>query len=315
MKQAKFFLVQHPFSATEAESFLCRVVTSKTAPLESFVPFSLPGEPSRNTNDIIPAILPKPEEYTIQNGVLTSSRELQLSLQFSTVISGNLSLGGGRIRRLETGSMKKYTISNPEEYFRELMNDENYSQGVQKLLQKAWPSHCYLVTGFLTVKGTEWTIEETSSLSQSANARIPVADAAQLAAPSHLGDVNIGLSGSTGSQRSYQLSTTEEQIFAVSYSIARLSYRVGPSFLSIIRTPEIGRPKRAKAHHLAMGVDEEVGLDCASDSDGSLDTSPRDLMQSAENSEVVIEEEKKEGALSFFETAGERFCIENAFDS
>ena len=313
MKQAKFFLLQDPISATEAESFLCRLVTSKTAPLDRFVPFSLPGAPSRNTNEIVTAIPPKPEEYTISNGVLTSSRELQLSLQFSTVIGGNLSLGGGRTRKLDTGTMKRYTISNPEVYFRELMNDESYAGGARKLLQKAWPSHCYLVTGFLTVKGSEWMIEETSSLSQGANATIPVA---KTVAPGHLGDVSVGLSGSSGSQRSYQLSTTGEQIFAASYSTARLSYKVGPSFLSITRTPEIGRPKRAKAHHLAMGADDdEEEIDCASDSDGSLDTSPRnDWIQSGETSEVVIEEEETEGGLCFLEPAGERLYIGNEYD-
>lgn len=315
MKRAKFFLLQDPISATEVESFLCRVVTSKTAPLESFAPFSLPGAPGRNTNDIIPAILPKPEEYTIKNGVLTTTRELQLSFQFSTAIGGNLSLGGGPIRKLDTGSLKRYTISNPEEYFRELLLDESYSRGVKKLLHKAWPSHCYLVTGFLTVKGCEWTIKDNSSLSHGGNARIPGAEAA-LGATGHLGDVRVGFSGSTGAQRSYQLNTTDEQIFAVSYSTARLVYKAGPSFLSITRTPEIGRPKRAKAHHLAMGADDEEELNCASDSDGSLGTSPPDdWMQSGGNSEVVIEEERQEGGLCFFEIAGEQFYLENAFGS
>ncbi len=49
----------------------------------------------------------------------------------------------------------------------------------------------------------------------------------------------------------------EDKIFAVSYSIVKLSYGFNRSPLSVTKTLVICRPKRAKAHHLAFGNDND----------------------------------------------------------
>ena len=70
-------------------------------------------------------------------------------------------------------------------------------------------------------------------------------------------DIDGGLDGSGSSQQSDERATAEEEIFAVSYSVARLLYKPSASKTLFTSNPSIGPPKPANAYHLALGNDEE----------------------------------------------------------
>jgi hypothetical protein len=70
-------------------------------------------------------------------------------------------------------------------------------------------------------------------------------------------DIGGGLCGSGSSQQSEERAVAEEEIFAVLYSVARLSYKPSASKTLFTSNPAIGPPKRAKAYHHALGHDEE----------------------------------------------------------
>lgn len=80
-------------------------------------------------------------------------------------------------------------------------------------------------------------------------------------------DMEINPQASTSAECRRELHVAGEEIFAASYSIVKL----GPKFTSsaglVTSVPTIGRPKRAKAHHLAFGSnhDEEEEVEYESD--------------------------------------------------
>ncbi len=260
MAQSSFFILDQPISATEIKSFMCRVVVSTTSPLTQFAPFSLPGAPSHNTNDIIPSILPEPSSSTSIKAFRKATRERGVSVKLANLVSFDVTRNDEQSRTLESESVKRYVLPNPEHYFEELMKNENYSRDVRALLEKIRPRHAYLVTGFLTATKSAWKIDGSQNRKTALKATVPVSTVLPAAAA---GAVNTGggLGGSRSSQQSDERSVVEEEIFAVRYSAARLSYKPCASKTLFTSNPTIGPPKRAKAYHLAFGLDEEEDED------------------------------------------------------
>jgi hypothetical protein len=154
--------------------------------------------------------------------------------------------------------VKRYVLPNPEHYFEELMKNEHYSRDVRALLEKVWPHHAYLVTGFLTTTKSAWKIDGSQNSKTALNFTAPVSNVLPAAvAGTGAVDSDGRLGGSGLSQRSDERTVAEEEIFAVSYSVARLSYKPSASKTLFTSNPTVGPPKRAKAHHLAFGNDEE----------------------------------------------------------
>ncbi|PMD20403.1 hypothetical protein NA56DRAFT_646518 [Hyaloscypha hepaticicola] len=258
MAQSRFFLLDQPISATEAKSFLCRVVVSTTSPLTQFAPFSLPGTPSHNTNDIIPSILPEPSLSTSIKAFRKAARERGVSVKLANLVGFDITRNEEQSRTLESESVKRYVLPNPDHYFEELMKNEHYSRDVRALLEKVWPRHAYLVTGFLTTTKSAWKIDGSQNSKNALNVTVPVSTLLPAAvAGTGAVDINGGLGGLGSSQQSDVRAVAEEEIFAVSYSVARLSYKPSASKTLFTSNPTVGPPKRAKAHHLAFGNDEE----------------------------------------------------------
>lgn len=256
MAQSSFFLLDQPISATQIKSFLCRVVVSATAPLTQFAPFSLPGTPSHNTDDIIPSILPEPSLSTSNKASRKAARKRGVSAKLANFAGIQVTHNEEQSRTLESESVKRYVLPNPEQYFEELMKNENYSRDVRTLLEKVRPRHAYLVTGFLTTTKSDWKIEGSQNNKTALNATMAVSGVLPAAVAGAV-DINGGLCGSVSAQQSDEKAVAEEEIFAVSYSVARLSYKPSASKALITSKPTIGPPKRAKAYHLALGHDGE----------------------------------------------------------
>jgi hypothetical protein len=256
MAQSSFFLLDQPISATEIKSFLCRVVVSTTSPLTQFAPFSLPGTPSHNTDDIIPSILPEPSLSTSIKAFRKAAHERGVSVKLANVVGFQVTRNEEQSRTLESESVKRYILPNPEHYFEELMKNENYSRDVRALLEKVRPHHAYLVTGFLTTTKSAWKIDGSQNSKTALNVAVPISTVLPAAVAGAMG-IDGGICGSGSSQQSDERAVDEEEIFAVSYSVARLSYKPSASKTLFTSNPTIGPPKRAKAYHLALGHDEE----------------------------------------------------------
>ncbi len=258
MAQSRFFLLDQPISVTEAKSFLCRVVVSTTSPLKQFAPFSLPGTPSHNTDDIIPSILPEPSLSTSIKAFRKATRERGVSAKLANLVGFDVTRNEEQSRTLESESVKRYVLPNPEHYFEELMKNEHYSRDVRALLEKVWPHHAYLVTGFLTTTKSAWKIDGSQNSKTALNFTAPVSNVLPAAvAGTGAVDSDGRLGGSGLSQQSDERTVAEEEIFAVSYSVARLSYKPSASKTLFTSNSTVGPPKRAKAYHLAFGNDEE----------------------------------------------------------
>ena len=256
MAQSKFFLLDQPISATEVKSFLCRVVVSTTSPLTQFAPFSLPGTPSHNTDDIIPSILPEPSLSTSIKAFRKAARERGVSVKLANLVGFDVTRNEEQSRTLESEILKRYVLPNPEHYFEELMKNEHYSRDVHALLEKVWPRHAYLVTGFLTATKSAWKIDGSQNNKNALNLTVPISNVLPATVAGAV-DSEGRLGGSGSSQQNDERAVAEEEIFAVSYSVARLSYKPSASKTLFTSNPTVGPPKRAKAHHLAFGNDEE----------------------------------------------------------
>lgn len=295
-QERRFFVLREPFTANEADDLLGRLVVSKTSPLDKFAPFSDPSRPAHKTNDIIPSILPKPEISTGCDQTITVARERGFTVQLSALLSIDLSRSKGETRRLESELVKKYTLQNPQACFQQFMQDDDYAQDARDLLASTSTGRVYLVTGFITTSEATWTIENTASNGNGFKAAIPIGEAAGLPIPGF--DVGFGVNGSNSNTSSHTRHVSEEQIFAISYSVVELSTRFKLLSKSTAPTPVVGRPKRAKAYHLAMGNesdgdDEELEW-CSDDEEALVTTSKPSTLP---NRELEVHEEDVQESL------------------
>jgi hypothetical protein len=257
MVHRRYFLLQESVPATEVGNFLCRVVVSKTLPLARFAPFSLPGTPAYNSNDIIPSILPEAFLSTIDEQSLSTVRERRISLQLSALLGLSATRSETETRTLKSRCLRRYSLPNPDVYFQELMRNESYARDVRALLDETWPRHAYLVTGFLTATDSSWSAKTNQGTTRGFNITIPISEIVSTPLPvPGLADVGIAPEWSTSTEQSSQTRVSGEEIFAVSYSVVKLSYKFTRSGGFVTSFAAVGRPKRAKAHHLALGHDE-----------------------------------------------------------
>jgi hypothetical protein len=297
MAGRRFFILDETIPASEIESFMCRVVTLKNLPLTKFAPFHpiSPGEPSHNTHDIIPSILPNPSLSTSRKEFLKVVHEREINIGLTALFGLDFARNKEESRSLESQLVKRYTLSNPEHHFQTLMQNEYYARDIRTLLDSNKLHHAYLVTGFLTTTGAVWKIEASCKETNGFNVVIPVSTLASIPVPDLL-DFSANPKITTTIHQKREMCVAEEEIFAVSYSIVKQSYGFNRSAFSITKTLAIGRPKRAKAHHLALShngdSDEEID---ASSSDDEYDDDnaarERDVNIQLGNDLIFIQEE------------------------
>lgn len=304
----KFFVLREPFSATDPHDILCRLVVSKTSPLDKYAPFNDPSKPAHRTCDIIPSILPKPEISTACSDSFTVAREKGFTVQLSALLNINLSRSIGETIQLESGCVKKYALENPDVYFRQLIKNDHYLQDARELIASTRSGHAYLITGFITTTDTTWTIENTVGGSKSFNATVPLGQATSLPDAGLL-DSGFGLNTSNSNTRSHTRHISEEQVFAVSYSVVKLTNKISWVSTAPEPTPMLGRPKRAKAHHLAMNRGEDSG-----DEEIEWDSEDSDVQvtKRVSNPDFSTEEEWEfyaEGAEHILEDSADCLCL------
>ncbi|KAI8395938.1 hypothetical protein FOFC_21468 [Fusarium oxysporum] len=153
-----FFVLHDPITAAEADTFLGRLVVSKTSPLDNFSPISLRNKAYRRTDELIPGILLQPETLVSIDWTATAVRKRSITWQLSALLNLNLpSIVDDRLR-LESELVKRYILPDPEATFRKLMKNDFYNQEAWKLLRKtkSKSNRLYLVTGFITASESTW---------------------------------------------------------------------------------------------------------------------------------------------------------------
>jgi hypothetical protein len=233
------------------------IVETKSLPLARFAPCRplTPGQPSHNTNEIIPGILPQPLLSVNRKETIQIFREKGISGQLSAPLGFDIMRGSSETRQLESELVKQYTLPNPERHFETLMQNQHYVQDVRALLETTKSHRAYSVTDFLTALRATWTIESGTNTANSLGVNIPLSTLVSVPVPGLL-DFSFQPRISSSAQQSRELSSGREEIFAVSYSVVKLKHQDVPFPGFGTKAPVLGRPKRAKAYHLAMGHDD-----------------------------------------------------------
>lgn len=268
MTERRFFILNETVPATDIGSFMCRVVASKTLPLIKFAPSPpmAPGDHPHNTNDIIPSILPTPSLSTNRKEVVQVIRERGISIALTSFFDLNFARSRDEKSMLESQLVKRYTLPNPEHYFQRLMQNEHYARDVRTLLDNSHFHRAYLVTGFMTTKGAVWKTDSGQKKTNGFEVTVPVSELAAVPVPGSL-DFRFGPTVMTSTQQNREMRVADEEIFAVSYSVVKLAYSVSRSAGIITKAPKVGPAKRAKAHHLALGCDDDSDEEIDVDSD------------------------------------------------
>jgi hypothetical protein len=269
MTKRRHFLLEDSISGTETASMMCRVVSSKTLPLNKFAPYSTisSNEPPHNTNDIIPSILPTPLSFSSRKEFLQGIRDHKIRTTLASFFGLSVTCSEGESVALESLEVKRYTLLNPEKYFESLLANQLYARDVHDILEKSTFNQAYLVTGFLTTTGTVWKTKHGRSNTDSVSAKLPLAEATGVPVPG-LSDFSASAERTTATRHLREMYVAEEEIFAVAYSTVKLSRSFNLSAAHFMtKSPVVGRPKRAGARHLALGLDSEEEIDAHSDSE------------------------------------------------
>jgi hypothetical protein len=246
---------------------MCRVVVDKFLPLLKFAPMeplSSSTEPSHNTQDIIPDVLPSPSLSTNRKDLLEIVRESKLKASLTAFFGLDTERSTEEYLSLQSQQVKRYTLKNPDQYFKKLMENELYARDVRELLETTFLSRGYFVVGFLTTVGAVWTQSRSKGHSEGATAKLPVTTITGIPMPQL--DPSISHSHSTTFNQRHCMHVAQEEIFAVAYCVVKMSYSFDKNAASFTRkTPVVGPPKRARARHLALGHGSDEEVDDGSD--------------------------------------------------
>jgi hypothetical protein len=262
----RFFILSENVPASHIPSFMCRVVADPLLPQQKYAPFPpIHGnEAYRGTNNIIPSITPPPQISMDCREFLQRVKKMGFLVSLTSFFGIDLESGNQDTLELNSAVIKRYTLSNPESYFEELLQDELYDQALRNLLESSAGGKAFLVTGFITATGAVW--KKTTGQSQ-VTSLVATAPISAIGGVPALGlDPSFSPSRTTEYNKERELRVVEEEIFAVAYSEVRFSRsfdKTAPKFIK--KLPVVGPPKRAKARHLAMGIDSDEEIEVSSD--------------------------------------------------
>ena len=267
MRRLRFFLLEETCPASEIPKMMGRVVADKYFPMEYYAPKEpLSSEPSHNTDDIIPGILPKPSPSTDRKDVLQNTKETGLKASLTALFGLEHTKDKQELATLETEEVRRYSLHNPREYFNKLMENELYAEDVNELLESK--GRAYLVTGFLTTKGALWTFSNTKSNRNAVDASVPVTGLAGATIPiPGLKDPHISASDSKIYGRQRHMRVPEEEIFAVAYSVVKRSSTLGLQRPHVRHNVVLRSSMRVKGRHHGFGDDSDEEVDNDEDED------------------------------------------------
>ncbi|OAA57306.1 hypothetical protein ISF_07227 [Cordyceps fumosorosea ARSEF 2679] len=266
MTHAKFVLLHEAIAATEASNLICRVVASKTAPLLAAAPFNT----NRGADTTLTMAIPKCSAPIRLSDFMSIARSQGVASQVSHLLDFQGLHREEQTILLECRMVKRYLLPDPDNAFRNLMRSDDYSKDVRALLEQCIDRQGYFVTGFLTATDDSWLIEATQQELHQFGIDLPYSDSTDVPVPFLYHDL-LGPELALFSQPCAQPPKfVHEQIFAVSYKVARLPQAMSPvspmsaGQLSPVATTTAAsaprRPKRSNGYHLTSRRTEEVWM-------------------------------------------------------
>lgn len=236
-----------------------RVVAHKLLPLQKYAPFlhtSSSSEP-HNPEDIIPDILPEPSLSTNRSDILTATTDNSVMVALGSLFGINFARNHDAQVQLETKQVKTYALRNPDEFFDRLMENEGYAKDVQKLFAGMKKRRAYFVTGFLTTAGAKWTRTLEQGRTDGFNVAVPVTALAGVPLPPGTVDPSIAPSRTVRGGAGRTMEVEAEEIFAISYNLLKIRYRLGRNHGGREGTVFKGPQKVARLSELAFGDGED----------------------------------------------------------
>ncbi|PCG91708.1 Hypothetical protein PENO1_092430 [Penicillium occitanis (nom. inval.)] len=234
---------------------MCRVVEDKYRPLDRYTPSMRAALKSKTPYlpaDIIPDLLPEPIVQKVLKDKLAVYQKAGIAAELGVLLGLKVVHENKGNFELETKEVKQYILSNPTDYFDELMENEHYSTEVKKFLLTVKRKRGRLVTGFLTTSDAVWKRTVGRSSDKSGKVSVPVDLALQAAGvPVPPGLTNPAINPDRAEKMTLEkeLRLGKDEIFAVSYSPIKISWWDNK--------PVAGAGMKAKRHQLAFGDEDE----------------------------------------------------------
>jgi hypothetical protein len=263
---------------------LCRVVTDKYDPGKAFAP----DQPL--ASELLPNLLPKPFVMTNRKDLFENARSSGVHATLAKVCHIGADRSTGNSTALESEEVKRYSLSNPERRFAELMDNPRYAAEVSSLLAKKRSHRGYLVTGFMTTKNSTWSKTATADMSLDGGVTL---DAGLIVSGAPPGlDIGVDASHAVSRLNQSEWMSPNEEIFAVSYVSLKLE---GNGLLGRgPKRPVIGDVVLASNRHAALSGgpqtdsdEEETESDSESDSDQGDDSHMGKVVVLAEEEPVI----------------------------
>jgi hypothetical protein len=129
MTRRRHHFLDEACAKKEIKKMMCRVVVNKLLPLEKYAPEDpLQGEPSHTVEAILPDILPEPFVYENHRQFLERVNEGSIRAKISSLFHVDLSSSAKDGLSMQSGTVKRYTLNNPHQKFKRLMENEDYAR-------------------------------------------------------------------------------------------------------------------------------------------------------------------------------------------
>jgi hypothetical protein len=183
MGRRRYFIISELDLEKAVESTMGRVIGEAFYPFNYWAPDGL-GVPDddedykrRNTQDIIPNILPKPRISMSRKDFLQSDMQPKIFGALVRFLNSDLQTdvvhiplakffsSDPKYAESETGNaqVKIYSLKEPKVVFERLMQDELFAKDLRELLNEEPDKKGYMVVGFVTAEGVRWRDEAKNS--------------------------------------------------------------------------------------------------------------------------------------------------------
>jgi hypothetical protein len=241
MVGGRYHFLKETCPSAEISNMMGRVVKDPLYPLDKYVPEEplSDDEPTHNTSDIHPTILQEPLTYENRSNFIENIGEGAARAGLASLFNIDLTSKTEEGLSMQSQTVKRYTLKNPEKVFDKLMLNDDYASEVRALLRKTKFGKAYLVVGFYTTTGTIWT--QSQRQRRTGGFKLAVPTSGIVGNLAGMVDPHSSTSVSKVTTQILQMNVVQEEIFAVAYHVLRTSWRgkKGPT----VKGPLMNRSK------------------------------------------------------------------------
>lgn len=250
MENNKFLILRYTLHGDNIPSFMGRVVLDPCDPNARFIPQGF------ETQTIIPDIAQKPMIYHNHASIINGATNTTIAAKLTSYLDIHGSSTGQDSVSMKSRVVHRYQMKQKGPAFETLLKSPTpFATQLRQILDEGKYGKCYMVVGFLTAKDATWKTSAKNTTSIEAAGRVPIGELTGTSATVDV-EARVGTANTQDLTSSTQLAGTE--IFAVAYNEIKKKFTFDKSSSFLYRTePILGREKRWKAGHFAMGSQEE----------------------------------------------------------